>query len=36
MTGPTGGTAWSFNTPGMYRGKASSTGERVVAFYGED
>ncbi|RYY28274.1 MAG: isoaspartyl peptidase/L-asparaginase [Sphingomonadales bacterium] len=36
VTGPTGEMAWSFNTPGMYRGRASSTGERVVAFYGDD
>ncbi|NML06999.1 isoaspartyl peptidase/L-asparaginase [Sphingomonas sp. G-3-2-10] len=35
VTGPTGEMAWSFNTPGMYRGKASSNGERVVEFYGE-
>ncbi len=36
VTGPTGEMAWSFNTPGMYRAKASSNGERVVAFYGDD
>lgn len=33
VTGPNGEMAWSFNTPGMYRGKASANGERVVAFY---
>lgn len=36
VTGPSGEMAWSFNTPGMYRGRASSGGERVVAFYGDD
>jgi len=36
LTGPKGEMAWTFNTPGMYRGRASSKGERVVAFYGED
>lgn len=33
VTGPGGEMAWSFNTPGMYRGRASSSGERIVAFY---
>jgi beta-aspartyl-peptidase (threonine type) len=28
--------AWTFNTPGMYRGRASSNGDRLVAFYGDD
>ena len=36
LTGPSGEMAWSFNTPGMYRGKASSNGPRTVAFYGDD
>ncbi|MBC9034823.1 isoaspartyl peptidase/L-asparaginase [Sphingomonas sp. JC676] len=36
VTGPSGEVAWSFNTPGMYRGKASSGGDRIVAFYGDD
>lgn len=35
VTGPSGEMAWSFNTPGMYRGKASAEGERTVAFYGD-
>lgn len=35
VTGPTGEIAWSFNTPGMYRAKASSSSERVIAFYGD-
>ncbi len=36
VTGPSGEMAWSFNTPGMYRGRVSSTGEHVVAFFGHD
>ena len=36
VTGPSGEMAWSFNTPGMYRGRASSSGDRLVAFYGDD
>jgi beta-aspartyl-peptidase (threonine type) len=36
VTGPDGEMAWSFNTPGMYRGKASSGGERIVALYGDE
>lgn len=36
VTGPTGETAWSFNTPGMYRGMAGSDGERTVAIYGDE
>jgi L-asparaginase / beta-aspartyl-peptidase len=36
VTGPSGEMAWSFNTPGMYRGRASANGERIVAFYGDD
>lgn len=36
VTGPGGETAWSFNTPGMYRGKASAGGEKVVAIYGDE
>ena len=30
------GGHWAFNTPGMYRGKASGTGERLVAVYGDE
>ncbi|WNO54621.1 isoaspartyl peptidase/L-asparaginase family protein [Stakelama saccharophila] len=33
LTGPTGEMAWSFNTPGMYRGKVSSDSDRIVGFY---
>jgi beta-aspartyl-peptidase (threonine type) len=36
VTGPTGEMGWSFNTPGMYRGRVSSTGERAVGFYGDE
>ncbi len=36
LTGPNGEMAWSFNTPGMYRGKASADGVRVVALYGDE
>ena len=36
VTGPSGEMAWSFNTPGMYRGKTSSAGTRQVAFYGDE
>jgi beta-aspartyl-peptidase (threonine type) len=36
VAGPGGEMAWSFNTPGMYRGRASANGERVVAFYEDE
>ena len=36
VTGPTGEVAWSFNTPGMYRGVATAAGERRVAVYGDE
>ncbi|MGJ3628922.1 isoaspartyl peptidase/L-asparaginase [Sphingomonas sp. MMS24-JH45] len=36
VTGPTGDVAWSFNTPGMYRGTATSAGRRQVAIYGDE
>jgi beta-aspartyl-peptidase (threonine type) len=36
ITGPSGESAWIFNTPAMYRGKASSSGERSVAIYGDE
>lgn len=36
VTGNTGEMAWSFTTPGMYRGRASAGGERVVALYGDE
>lgn len=36
VTGPEGTADWSFNTPGMYRGKATSDGVRMVAIYGDE
>jgi len=36
LTGPTGEIAWSYNTPGMYRGAASAGGSRIVAIYGDE
>lgn len=36
VTGPDGTANWAFNTPGMYRGKASSTGERMVAIFNDE
>ncbi|MBX3595707.1 isoaspartyl peptidase/L-asparaginase [Sphingomonas sp.] len=36
VTGPTGEMGWSFNTPGMYRGKASAGGKKVIAIYGDE
>ncbi|HTG37531.1 isoaspartyl peptidase/L-asparaginase, partial [Sphingomonas sp.] len=36
VTGPSGEMAWSYNTPGMYRGRASASGDRVVAIYGDE
>lgn len=36
LTGPTGEIAWSMTTSGMYRGKASARGDRVVAIYGDE
>lgn len=36
VAGPDGNVAWSFTTPGMYRGRAGSDGTRCVAIYGEE
>lgn len=36
VTAPDGSANWIFNTPGMYRGKATSGGERKVAIYGDE
>ncbi len=36
VAAPDGSIAWSFNTPGMYRGCASSSGQRIVAIYGDE
>ena len=35
VVGPGGEGGWSFNTPGMYRGRASSTRAPEVAMFGE-
>ena len=31
-----GDLAWSFNTPGMYRARANSDGDRLVGIYGDE
>jgi beta-aspartyl-peptidase (threonine type) len=36
VAAPDGSTAFSFNTPGMYRGRADSQGTREVAIFGDD
>jgi L-asparaginase / beta-aspartyl-peptidase len=36
VTAPDGSATFSFNTPGMYRGRAASSGERFVAIYGDE
>ena len=36
VAGPDGDAAWAFNTPGMYRGRATGAGLREIAIYGED
>jgi L-asparaginase / beta-aspartyl-peptidase len=36
VTAPDGTATFAFNTPGMYRGKATSAGEKVVAVYGHE
>lgn len=36
LAGPNGEVAWSFTTPGMYRGRALADGERLVAIYGDE
>lgn len=33
---PDGTPAWSFNTPGMYRGRATSGGDFVIGIYGDE
>ncbi len=33
---PDGTSAFSFNTPGMYRGRATSGGEFAVHIYGDE
>lgn len=36
VAGPNGDVAWSFTTPGMYRGRAGSDGTRRTAIYGDE
>ena len=36
VAGPDGSTAFSFNTPGMYRGRADSSGKHEIAIFGDD
>ena len=36
VAAPDGTAAWSYNTPGMYRGRATSTGVRQVGIYGDE
>lgn len=36
VTAPDGSAHFSFNTPGMYRGRASSVDEKYVAIYGDE
>lgn len=36
VAAPDGSADFRFNTPGMYRGKASSAGEKFVAIYGDE
>jgi beta-aspartyl-peptidase (threonine type) len=36
VTAPDGTATWSFNTPGMYRGRATSGGEKQVAIFGDE
>jgi L-asparaginase / beta-aspartyl-peptidase len=36
VTAPDGTATFRFNTPGMYRGRANSAGEKYVAIYGDE
>ena len=36
VAAPDGTFAWSYNTPGMYRGKANSDGVKLVGIYGDE
>jgi beta-aspartyl-peptidase (threonine type) len=36
VVAPDGTAIFSFNTPGMYRGKATSKGEKYIAIYGDE
>ena len=36
VTGPAGDAAWSFTTPGMFRGRVDASGTCQVAIYGDE
>ena len=36
VASPDGAAHWAFTTPGMFRGKADSSGERAVAIFGDE
>lgn len=36
VANPSGALHWAFTTPGMFRGRATSGGERVVAIFGDE
>ena len=36
VVAPGGEAVWRFSTPGMFRGRASASGERLVAIYGDE
>ena len=36
LAGPAGEITWSFTTPGMYRGRITADGDRIVAIYGDE
>ncbi len=36
VAAPDGTAAWSYNTPGMYRGRATSKGVKTVGIYGDE
>ncbi|HPU16366.1 MAG TPA: isoaspartyl peptidase/L-asparaginase, partial [Polymorphobacter sp.] len=36
FVGTDGGAGWSFNTPGMYRGRISAAAPALVAIYGDE
>ncbi|MFX5237421.1 isoaspartyl peptidase/L-asparaginase, partial [Acinetobacter baumannii] len=36
VTGPNGEALWHFTTPGMYRARLGSDGQRDVAIFGDD
>ncbi len=36
VASPAGAVAWRFTTPGMFRGRVTSGGDRVIAIFGDD